>query len=307
MPRSCLCQRLLTRAASDAAFRLLPDPVQLLWFRLVSLATVAPVPGRLRFLHSVPSSVARLVSRPETEIATELRDLAELGLVDPDADGVTLWMPGAREGSARAEAARRNGLLGGARRKGETAEQRRDRRQRELMLPLAGGTQGTEAATEAATEPDNRTDAPVSTSTGESESPPGSGGGDRARETPAWVSLGVELAARAGMDGARGGFDYRPVQAWLNAGIPPEVIRAAVEAAIARPSYQPGRAYSLKFFDKAVLQAAEEAKARQAVAPRVLTAEQRRAEAAAMDALDRRVDAILLGQVRPGEGLRGAA
>ena len=54
-------------------------------------------------------------------------------------DRESLILPQVERSSARAEATRINGMKGGARRKGETLEQRRERRQRELMLPIAGG------------------------------------------------------------------------------------------------------------------------------------------------------------------------
>lgn len=285
MPRSCICQRLLARAASDAAFRLLPDSARLLWFEIVALASAAPVPGRLRFLRSVPTSVARLVSRPETDVATELRDLSDLALIELDADGVTLWLPGARDGAARAEAARRNGLRGGAPRRGETKEAARERRQRELLLPI-GGTHGTEAVTEPATRPAPATTTEVvqvkSGLVGRSPEP-------SARETPEWVALGAEVAELAGLDGARGGFDYRPVQTWLAEGATPDQVRAAVQRAASRPTYSPHRVKSLAFFAGAV--ADERTKAR-AAAP-ILVHRDTAEDAARVAATEQRIRAAL--------------
>jgi hypothetical protein len=262
MSRSCLCQRLLLRAASDAAFRLLPDPVRLLWFDLVALASAAPVRGRLRFLGSVSLSVSRLVSRPETEIATELADLAHLGLIELDEDGASLWLPGAREGAARAEAARRNGSRGGRPRKGETPEQALRRRQQEMMLPIAGGAAA--AAEPGETEPAKPIVVPATTTTHSSLS--SSEGEGSAREAPDWVRLGMELAELAGMDAAKGGHDCRPVQGWLTAGIAPETIREAVREAVGRPSYRAGKVFTLGYFGGAVQRLHERGGA--AIAPR---------------------------------------
>lgn len=289
MPRSCICQRLLARAASDAAFRLLPDSARLLWFEIVAMASAAPVPGRLRFLHSVPASVARLATRPETEIATQLRDLAALGLVDLDEDGVTLWLPGARDGQAKAEAARRNGLRGGAPRKGETKEAYRERRQREMLFALPAGaaekpdeTQAPEAARPATTT------VVVKSETG----PVGQSSPSPARAMPDWVSLGAKVAELAGLDGARGGFDFRPVQAWLAEGATPDQVRAAVRAVVARASYSPQRVKSLKYFDGAVAQA----RAVAAPAARIVVHRDTPEELARLAALQARIDAAIAGR-----------
>lgn len=297
MARRCLCARLLAALRDDPRLATLSLSARMLFLLVAEAAARAPEHGILPFAD--PRRVALLVSCPATEAETGLETLLAEGLIRVEGGG--LAVPLLLEAATRSEIARRNGSNGGRPRKGETREQYLARRQGEMLLPIAAPPAekptGTEAA-EPAREPP--------TGTGESESPPG-GGDDRAREIPAWVSLGIELAELAGMDGARGGFDYRPVQAWLSAGHPPAVIRDAVVRAVGRPSYRPGRAYSLKFFDAAVAQAAAEAKARQAAAPRALTSEERRAEAEAFEAIERRVEAVLLGRQLPRGGERGAA
>lgn len=263
MPRSCLCSRLLARAAADAAFRLLPDGARLLWFEIMAMASAAPIPGRLRFLHSVPASVARLVSRSETDVASDLADLEALTMIERDPDGVTLWLPGVRANQARADAARRNGLKGGAARKGETKEDRRERRQGELLGLVQGGratTQGTEAGNPAGTEgeeaharapdlPTHSVGRSVGEVTREEER--------SAPEAPAWVTLGHELAAIIGLNGANGGYDFSLVRGWLGAGVAPDIIRATVRRIVDR---DPTQRRNLKYFDRAVLEHAEAAK-----------------------------------------------
>jgi hypothetical protein len=116
-----------------------------------------------------------------------------------------------------------------------------------------------------------------------------------AREAPAWVSLGAELAALAGLDPARGGYDFRPVQGWLAAGHAPDAIRAAVQRVAARPGYAASRVWTLNFFDQAV-----QAERFIPAAPAALSAADRAAEAAALDAIERRVaETIRTGGRRP--------
>jgi len=286
MSRRCLCSRLFAALREDPRLATLPFLARALFLLLADASARAPSPGTLPFTD--PRRVSLLVSCSVTEAETGLETLETEGLIRRGPAG--LVVPLVAEAATRSDIARRNGAGGGRPRKGETREQYLARRQGEMLLPIAaapppepGETQKAEPATK------------PPTSTSEVKSPPEESGSDRAREEFPHVTLGIELAALAGMDGARGGFDYRPVQAWLTAGIAPEVIREAVAAAAARPSYQPGKAWSLKFFDKAVAQAAAEARARQAFAPPVLTAEQRRAERLRIEAIEARIDAEILG------------
>ncbi len=258
MARSCFCSKLLARAAADGAFRVLPETARLLWFEILAMASAAQVPGRLRFLHSVQDSVARLVSRSGTEVGTDLADLAAIEMIELDPDGVTLWLPGARAGQARAEAARRNGLRGGARRKGETLEAMRERRERERAAS-EDGTEGTEQRTQAAKLTRGRDFTSPSSKIDSGSSEVQSGGESAERGAPPWVTLGIELAELAGMDDVRGGYDYRPVQAWLDAGHSPDIIRAAVQRVVDSPGYGERRIFTLKYFDKAVMEEAARA------------------------------------------------
>jgi hypothetical protein len=256
MARNSSSERQLLRAASDAGFRVLPPMVRLLWFELLAFAAGAPEKGRLRFLHSVSSSVARLLSLSETEVETGLETLAKLGLVEEDAETNSLWMPGARAGLARVDAAKVNGMRGGRPRKGETLEQYHARRERErfqgmrqghLMMPISGGqaeTQETEAEPNAES---SRAVLPTTSLSTDSSSSP------TAREETALVSLAVELAGIAKLEGRR--FDAAPVQEWLEAGASAAVLRRAVQLVASRGSYAPERVNGWGYFNPAVREA----------------------------------------------------
>lgn len=256
MARNSSSERQLLRAASDAGFRVLPPMVRLLWFELLAFAAGAPEKGRLRFLHSVSASVARLLSLSETEVETGLETLAKLGLVEEDADTNSLWMPGARAGLARVEAAKTNGLRGGRPRKGETLEQYHARRERErmqgmrqghLMMPISGGqaeTQETEAEPNAES---SRAVLPTTSFSIDSSSSP------TAREETASASLVAELAGIAKLEGRR--FDSAPVQEWLEAGASAAVLRRAVQLVASRGSYAPERVNGWGYFNPAVREA----------------------------------------------------
>jgi len=258
MARNSSSERQLLRAASDAGFRVLPPMVRLLWFELLAFAAGAPEKGRLRFLHSVSASVARLLSLSETEVETGLETLAKLGLVEEDADTNSLWMPGARAGLARVEAAKANGLRGGRPRKGETLEQYHARRERErmqgmrqghLMMPISGGqaeTQETDAEPNVESSRAVLPTTSLSIDSNSSSSP-------TAREETALVSLASELAGIAKLEGRR--FDPAPVQEWLEAGASAALLRQAVRTVAGRNSYVPERVNGWGYFNPAVREA----------------------------------------------------
>lgn len=259
MPRSCPCDRWLSRAASDLGFLSLPPMAQLLFFRLLAAAMGSDEKGRIRFPASVSASVSRLLNRTETEVETDLATLAELGWLTLDEDGRGIWIAGAKAASAKTEAAQINGLRGGRPRKGETAEAARERRQGAVIVPISGGMEAgpethgkpTEESSRAAAKLIDKEEAAAAT-----------------REAPAWVSLGQELAAIAGMDGARGGFNLTPVKGWVDAGASPEVLREVVGRCAARPGYTAPR--SLQYFHQPVMEALNAARPREAM-PSVAT------------------------------------
>lgn len=243
MARSCACDRWLTRAASDIGFHALPPLAQLLWFRLLAAAISAEEAGHLRFPCLVADAVSRLLNRTVTEAETDLAALADLGWIEADADGRGLWMVGAKARNARAEAARLNGLRGGAPRKGEGKEAYRERRQGNLMLPMAGGAGETQETQAEPNGESSRTAAkPIAIEAKQAA----------VRETAEWVSLGEWIADQIGLDPANGKHSYQPVKGWMDAGASAELIREVVQAKVARAS---GKIRAIGYFRDAVMEA----------------------------------------------------
>jgi hypothetical protein len=271
MPRRCLCSILLDAVRDDPRLATLPLAVQMFWLKLAQAVAELEQPGRLPFAET--RRVALLVRCSETEAETHLETLRTEGLIRDDGGG--LVVPIVQAATDRAATARRNGAAGGRPKKGETREQYLARRQTAMALPIAGGKP---SETEPA-KPSLARDIISSESTQMRWDDREGAGREGAATTPEWVSLGVELAALAGMDGMRGGFDYRPVQAWLNAGHSPAVIRAAVQRVVDSQGYGLKRVFTLKFFDRAVVEQAAWAAHEAAAAPKPRTAEDRDREA----------------------------
>lgn len=251
MARRCLCSRLLAALRDDPRLATLPLADRMFFLLVADAAARAPEPGLLPF--GDPRRVALLVSCTETEAGTHIEFLIGEGLIRVERGG--LGVPLLLEAAARVVAARANGQRGGRPRKGESAEEAHRRRQGHLALPIEGG-----GAAPKPTETETPKPIIVSTSTsGESDSQGEEAERSARAPVAAWVSLGADLAGIAGMDGARGGYDYRPVQGWLDAGIAQATIRAAVADAVRRPGYRAGRVFSLRYFDSAVREAHERA------------------------------------------------
>lgn len=285
MARRCLCARLLAALHEDPRLRTLPLATRMLFLLVAEAAAASPVPGVLPFRET--RRVSLLVSATETEVETQLETLLAEGLLAEDAGG-GLAVPLLLALPPRAEAARRNGSRGGRPRKGETAEAANARRQAEMLLPMAGGAKPSETQ---AAKPVSLSSIEAKSKTTELDTP----SAPRATETPEWVLLGAELAEMAGMDGARGGFNYRPVQGWMAQGIPAGVIRAAIAADVARPGYRPGQAFSLGYFNRAVTDAHRNGMAPAAKAEAV-TADDR----ARMREIEAQNEAFLRRQCRGG-------
>jgi hypothetical protein len=219
MCRATAADRWVTLAVTNAAFRILPDAVRLLWHEILGLALTAPDRGLLRFDIPLATALAELLRKTEPEIATGLARLAAAGMLEPDSGGQALWLPGARAGLARADAARQNGKNGGRRRAGETLEDMRARRQREreagfqraqtvMLHSIKGGgmeTQGTEAR-KASDDDDKKI--PISLS---SPSTPQA----RADAALAMMAAVMEIA---GIDPARTHWHAGEAGLWLNLG-----------------------------------------------------------------------------------------
>lgn len=282
MARRCLCGRLLAAVHDDPRLRTLPLGARMLFVLVAESAARSPVCGVLPF--SETRRVSLLVSAPETEVETHLQTLRAEGLITAGPDG-GLAVPLLAEGASRAEAARRNGAAGGRPRKGESREDYLRRRQASMLLPLPAAappseTQETEPGKPVARATTTTTCKSIQVSEVGSSPPP-------ARDAaPGWVSLGEEVAELAGLDPARGGYDFRPVQGWLEAGASPDAIRAAVGRVAGRPGYAGVRVTSLRYFDRAV----QEERGRQAAPPRIaLPSPDEEARFAAAEALVARV------------------
>lgn len=247
MARRCLCARLLAAVQEDPRLRTLPLAARMLFLLVAEAAARSPVPGVLPFAGT--ERVSLLVSAPVTEVETHLETLRAEGLVLLPADG-TLAVPLLVEAGNRADVARRNGQSGGRPRRGETREAYLQRKQGEMMLPIAGGAAPGSAETHETQPPKPASRATTTTSStqvgrsGQFQSP--------APEKPAWVSLGEEVAELAGLDQARGLFNFQPVRAWLEAGSTAEGVRAAIRRVTSRDGFDPSRVKSLGYFEGAV-------------------------------------------------------
>jgi hypothetical protein len=258
MARPSPTDRQLTQTVTDANFDELPQAIQWLWYRLFSLAICAPEKGRLFiFGRSVSAWVSRKFSLSETEAETQLETLAAIGLLELADDGI--WMPGARAGASRVDAARANGSNGGRPRKGESTEQYRARKAHErelarsqgsLMMPLVGGRAETQ---ETQMKPEAESSRAVPTTLTLSIE---NGSGSTAREETDAGSLVATLASDAGLDAAAARrLSPAPVAAWLAAGATPTLIREAVRRTASRRSYAPAKISTWKFFDGEVREA----------------------------------------------------
>lgn len=220
---------------------------------LVLLLSKPEANGRISFLHSVALAVSRWVSvsepMTETETETHLRALQQAGFIAVDWEARSIALPGQEERDARAERARINGSKGGRRRKDDTQESYLARRQGHLPLPIEGGKAETQKTQ---SEPSRESSRAVLPTTSQREV------SNTAREAPAWVSLGQELAEIAGMDATNGRWDCRQVQTWLSQGHSAEAIRRAVRHVAGRKGYQAAKVFTFRFFDAAVQQQAQQ-------------------------------------------------
>lgn len=256
MAKGCWCSRMLAQVVEDPRLVLAPIAARFVWLMLGRLLRDAPEPGVLRFPGSVSASVAPsdtdAVSEVETRCVARLAQVTEPEAADALrwllAEGLLARRPGAlvmaeaEEAGKRAAIARENGRKGGRNKKDGSPPVTR---QIPMALPIPGGRSETQK-TQDATEAETLSHAGAGTAAA-SAAVEGKDSKQAAREL---VSMGDDLAALAGLDAANGGYDYRPVQAWITAGIPLETMRAAMQRVMARPGWQGCR--SLGYFDQAV-------------------------------------------------------
>lgn len=234
MSRHCPCRAIL----ANPRLRLLPLAARALLIQLVDVASSWPEAGGLRLGGRALSNreIALLVSAEETEVSNLLENLRETGFVNRAETDGALVLP-VSEVSARTGADR-----GGRPRRGETAEMRRQRlAQGNLILPIAGG------AAPAAEKPRE---------TEVSETPASLASSLKKEEASELMALGTELETVAGLDPAKHRYDFRPVAAWLAAGIAASVIRDTISAIAGRPGYRDRGVRSFAYFDQAIRDAA---------------------------------------------------
>ncbi|EHM00458.1 hypothetical protein HMPREF9946_02589 [Acetobacteraceae bacterium AT-5844] len=258
MARAAPTERLLVRTVTDMGFDDLPMPVQYLWYRLLSFALGSLEKGCIRFSGfsgSVSASVSKRIPMPETEIETGLETLEKLGWLERDEAAHCLWMRDMRANAARAEAAKANGSKGGRPRKGETLEQARERkaelarRQGHFMMPISGGLAETQETEQKPNAESSRAGAVVTTTSDIEVS-----GGSIAREETDLVSLVEDLAATARLPAGRR-LSAEPVAEWLAAGVSVGTIRSVVAKLSRRPSYDPLKVSTWRYFGPGIEEA----------------------------------------------------
>ena len=236
MGRRCACDGLLETARSDLRLRAIPAAARWLWLMLADQLGRVP---ETRVSSAIELSL--MVSIAETEAETHLKTLLETGLILRRADG-TLALPDAPEAPSRRG-------IGGRPRKTDTKESYRAR-QRELRLLGVhdGGVKTRETQGETHGEP------PAACLAASLE---GEASKQAEPRAPSFAELGEELAELAGLDPARGGYDFAVVKDWVGRGATADMLRQVVAQVAARPSYAAPR--SLRYFGAAVADALRDA------------------------------------------------
>jgi hypothetical protein len=242
MSRKCVCEQLLGSEFVQVRMKLVPAAARWVWLMLAKAMAVSDEPGVLRFGSGVGlfALVSAIASVSETEAETELGNLIAVGLLTRTADDMIALPAPQRAVSKRADAARINGLRGGRPRKTDA-----ERAQSSLPLPLPGG----------ADEKPNRNQtaaasvSPTTTSTSSSVS-------SSCETETEWVPIAREACEAAGFNEASGLHTFGIVKEWITAGASRDLILEVI-AAKAGPHVR-----SLRYFDKAIREAVQTAKAR---------------------------------------------
>jgi hypothetical protein len=239
MGKRCLCERVDSLLDAQPWFRVLPAAAK--WLAWALARRIADAPG-LRLPFAGAEEVSLSVSVSVSEVETHLPKLLETGLFARD-DAGGLVCPALAEHAARIGAARENGRKGGRPRRGETPEEAARRRQGALLLPVSGGRRETQE-----TPPEPNTES----SRGERESLSSTPIPSVSLDARELLALTEELAAVAGMDPARGGYNASPIRAWLAQGATPDLLREVVARVRGRSAAAIG---SFRYFDQAVREA----------------------------------------------------
>ncbi|MBS7810523.1 hypothetical protein [Roseococcus pinisoli] len=219
-------------------FKTLPGGARWLCFQLVKLMATPSYAGAIPFADA--RRVSLLVSMEVSEVETQLETLVESGLLARDEKG-RLSCPSLGAVAARAAVARHNGSHGGRPRKGETAEQMHQRRQREMLYPIAGGTPEKPSETQrwetasAGAAPRTTSSSSLKSETTQSVARDGD-----------WQQVARRIVAELGLSSPR--IVWTPVRDWMAAGATPEIIMRAVHRQAGEKGFDPAKVFSLNFF-----------------------------------------------------------
>lgn len=271
MARKCLCDTLLDSEFVRHRLLLVPAAARWIWLSLAKAMSVSDDPGVLRFGCGLglSSLVSRLVSVSETEAETELENLIAVGLLVRRGQDEIALPEVAPARSRRAEAARINGLKGG-----RPPKRQQDDAQRSMTMVLPGGRPDAQAGNPTA----SRSVSPVSTTTvdvsdiSSSHQKPTAAPPKPTDGQPADIdAIGREAAEAAGLDHAAGQHTWGIVGQWLALGATRELILEVIEER--RPAAR--QVWSLRYFDRAVREAADQA--RRTPAPSAMSQAEREA------------------------------
>ena len=166
-----------------------------------------------------------------TELETDLETLfGRALLLQPAGGGIA--MPVELALSARAKAARINGLKGGRPRKdGQPPGQR------SMLMPIAGGASEKPNVTEPVTQAETHlAGATTTTADSGSDLTESESSGSSSGAASPWVSLACELAGLAGLKRSVTAFELTLVKGWLEAGASAETLRSAFRVVLGRDS-----------------------------------------------------------------------
>lgn len=243
MSRKCVCEQLLGSEFVQVRMKLVPAAARWVWLMLAKAMAVSDEPGVLKFGSGVGlfALVSAIASVSETEAETELDNLIRVGLLVRTADDMIAMPAPQRAASKRADAARINGLRGGRPKKADA-----ERAQSSLPLPLPGGAEE---------KPNENQTRPASVSPTTTASTSSSVSSSSETETD-WVPIARDACEAAGFNDASGLHTYGVVKDWVAAGATRALILEVITAKTG------SHVRTLRYFDKAIREAVQVAKAR---------------------------------------------